>query len=193
MNGGEWSYVEGGMGSVSDCIRKEGERLGVEVRCDSTVNQIMVDEKDNSVCGVKLVGGEELCSNVVLSNLTPHTTFNTLLCERSRGRLDGGFVNKLDNLDYASATTKINLALNSIPDFTAFTDTKYGEVGAEHEGTIHLGCETMEQLHTGYLEAERGENSRLPLIEMTIPSVGDKTLVEKEGHHVVNLFVQYER
>jgi len=66
MNGGNWSYVEGGMGNISNSIWKEADRLGVEVRVNSDVGEIMIDEKDGSVSGVRLTTGEELCSNIVL-------------------------------------------------------------------------------------------------------------------------------
>ena len=49
----------------------------------------------------------------------------------------------------------------------------------------------MDSLHTAYRDAEYNQvSSAVPLVEMTIPSVLDPTLAP-EGHHVVNLFVQY--
>ena len=63
-------------------------------------------------------------------------------------------------------------------------------MGPEHQGTIHLGCETMEQLHHSYLDATENRCSKLPLIEMTIPSSIDTT-ISPPGQHVINLFCQY--
>ncbi len=53
------------------------------------------------------------------------------------------------------------------------------------------GCESLSQMHEAFLDAsQRGNYSKLPLIEMTIPSALDPTLAPP-GCHVVNLFVQY--
>eukprot|EP00118_Oscarella_pearsei_P007514 m.37221 g.37221 ORF g.37221 m.37221 type:complete len:123 (+) comp32345_c0_seq2:1297-1665(+) len=48
----------------------------------------------------------------------------------------------------------------------------------------------MESLHSAYLDAECGFPSRVPLVEMTIPSALDPSLAP-QGKHVASLFVQY--
>lgn len=57
-------------------------------------------------------------------------------------------------------------------------------------GTIHIGSESMEEIDLAYREAANGVSSTRPVIEMTIPSVLDKT-ISPPGQHVINLFVQY--
>jgi len=59
-------------------------------------------------------------------------------------------------------------------------------------GTIHMNSETMEQIEVAYNQATKGVPSENPIIEMTIPSILDKSLVpEGSGHHVIGLFSQY--
>ncbi|MEZ8220393.1 hypothetical protein GG496_000560, partial [Candidatus Fervidibacteria bacterium JGI MDM2 JNZ-1-D12] len=56
-------------------------------------------------------------------------------------------------------------------------------------GTIHF-CPSLEYLERAYADYVRGEPSQKPMVEMTIPTVLDKTLAP-EGKHIVSLFVQY--
>lgn len=48
----------------------------------------------------------------------------------------------------------------------------------------------MEEIHSASQDSVNGIPSRRPVIEMTIPSVLDKT-ISPPGMHVINLFVQY--
>lgn len=55
-----------------------------------------------------------------------------------------------------------------------------------------MNSESMEQIEVAYNEAMTGSPSMHPIIEMTIPSILDKSLVpEGSGHHVIGLFTQY--
>lgn len=57
-------------------------------------------------------------------------------------------------------------------------------------GTIHIGSESMAEIDSAYRDALNGLPSQRPIIEMTIPSVLDRT-ISPPGKHVVNLFIQY--
>lgn len=61
-----------------------------------------------------------------------------------------------------------------------------------HIGTIHFESQ-MSELNNAYQEALYHRPAKNPVIEMTIPSAVDKTLVSKDypGYHVVQLFVQF--
>ncbi|EPS67844.1 hypothetical protein M569_06929, partial [Genlisea aurea] len=90
---------------------------------------------------------------------------------------------------YLQATTKINLAVESLPQFCCFK-SKEGNAGPQHVGTIHIGAESLEQIESACRDSANGIPSRRPVIEMTIPSVLDKT-ISPPGKHVINLFIQY--
>ncbi|CAD6211441.1 unnamed protein product [Miscanthus lutarioriparius] len=77
--------------------------------------------------------------------------------------------------DYSSATTKINVAVDRLPQFQYCKDSN-PEGGPEHMGTIHIGSESMEEIDLAYREAAGGISSKRPVIEMTIPSVLDKAI-----------------
>ncbi|KAL5206630.1 hypothetical protein ABZP36_034839 [Zizania latifolia] len=183
---GVWAYVEGGMGSVSSAISKAALEAGVEIVTNVEVSQLMVHQTSGRVQGVVLADGTEVLSSVVLSNATPYKTFVDLV---PANVLPEDFLCAIKTADYSSATTKINVAVDRLPQFSCCKDIN-PEGGPEHMGTIHIGSESMEEIELAYKEAASGVSSTRPVIEMTIPSVLDKT-ISPPGQHVINLFVQY--
>ncbi|KAJ4804342.1 Pyridine nucleotide-disulfide oxidoreductase domain-containing protein 2 [Rhynchospora pubera] len=183
---GIWSYVEGGMGSVSSAISNAALEAGVHIMTNAEVKQLLVDENTKEAKGVVLADGTEVHSSVVLSNATAHRTFVELVPHNT---LSDDFLLSIRNLDYSSATTKINMAVDRLPNFKCCRNNS-AEGGPEHVGTIHIGSESMEEIDVAYEDAVSGIPSRRPIIEMTIPSILDKT-ISPPGQHVVNLFVQY--
>ncbi|KAL3630295.1 hypothetical protein CASFOL_023279 [Castilleja foliolosa] len=182
---GIWSYVEGGMGSVSLAISNAAREAGATIITEAEVSKLMIDDSGR-VCGVMLADGTQICSSVVLSNATPHKTFTELVPENV---LPDDFLGAVKNADYSSATTKINLAVDKLPHFHC-CKLNGSEVGPQHIGTIHIGSESMEEIDAASQESANGIPSRRPVIEMTIPSVLDKT-ISPPGMHVINLFIQY--
>ena len=162
----------------------------MEIRTNAPVEEIVVND-EGEVRGVRLECGEFIDSNLVVSNATPHITFNKLLTPASKAQhINPDLLKTISNFDYSSATTKINVAVSRLPNFSN-DDTNI--VRPHHEGTIHLGCETMDQLHSAFIDTHVDNKiSNLPLIEMTIPSSLDKTITPPDqNQHVVNLFCQY--
>ncbi|XP_019711268.1 uncharacterized protein [Elaeis guineensis] len=183
---GVWSYVEGGMGSVSLAISNAAREAGAHIVTDAEVAQIIINENTGAVTGVALVDGTEVHSSVVLSNATPYRTFVELVPPNV---LPEDFICAIKNSDYSSGTTKINLAVDKLPQFQCCKPNP-SQAGPQHIGTIHIGSESMEEIDLAYKDALTGVPSRRPLIEMTIPSVLDRT-ISPPGQHVINLFIQY--
>nr|XP_043615447.1 pyridine nucleotide-disulfide oxidoreductase domain-containing protein 2 [Erigeron canadensis] len=182
---GIWSYVEGGMGSVSLAIANAAKEAGASIFTNTVVSNLMVDDS-GTVTGVVLGDGTQVHSSVVLSNATPYKTFMELVPENV---LPDDFTRAVKHTDYSSATTKINLAVDKLPQFKC-CDISYPEAGPQHMGTIHIGSESIEEIDSACLDAMNGLPSKRPIIEMTIPSVLDKT-ISPPGKHVINLFVQF--
>lgn len=182
---GIWSYVEGGMGSVSSAIANAARESGAHIVTSAEVSQLMIKDSD-TVNGVLLADGTEVLSPIVLSNATPYKTFLELVPNNT---LPDDFTRALKYSDYSSATTKINLAVDKLPQFQC-CKLNHPDAGPQHVGTIHIGSESMEEIDLACQDAVNGVPSRRPVIEMTIPSVLDKT-ISPPGKHVINLFVQY--
>uniref|UniRef100_A0A3B4B966 Pyridine nucleotide-disulfide oxidoreductase domain-containing protein 2 n=1 Tax=Periophthalmus magnuspinnatus TaxID=409849 RepID=A0A3B4B966_9GOBI len=182
---GAWGYVEGGMGGVSKAIANAAFSYGVDIFTEKEVEQVLIDP-NGAAKGVVLKDGTEICSKVVLSNATPYVTYKNLTPQSA---LPPEFIKAVDQIDYTSPVTKINVAVDKLPNFLA-APTPDNKPGPHHQCSIHLNCESVEVLETAYREAMHGRPSSRPMLEMTIPSVLDPTLAPP-GCHVVSLFTQY--
>ncbi|KAM9344630.1 pyridine nucleotide-disulfide oxidoreductase domain-containing protein 2 [Symphorus nematophorus] len=182
---GQWGYVEGGMGGVSQAIASSARSYGADIFTEKDVGQVLVGS-DGAAKGVVLKDGTEIHSKVVLSNATPYVTFKNLTPQAA---LPPEFIKAVDQIDYTSPVTKINVAVDKLPNFLA-SPTPDDKPGPHHQCSIHLNCESVEILETAYKEAMNGRPSARPMLEMTIPSVLDPTLAPP-GCHVVSLFTQF--
>lgn len=81
---------------------------------------------------------------------------------------------------------KINLALDGLPDFTAYPGSK---LGPHHRATIHV-CPSMEYVDRAWEDAKAGRPSEHPLVEVTIPTTYDDSLAPP-GKHIMCIFAQY--
>jgi phytoene desaturase len=77
-------YAEGGMGALMRGIVKLVETHGGEVRCNAEVDEILVE--NSAAVGVRLVSGEELRSDIVVSNADAAWTYGKLLAKHPRRR-----------------------------------------------------------------------------------------------------------
>lgn len=180
---GTWAYVRGGMGAISEAIAKSAREHGVDIELNCSVKDIIVD--NNVAKGVRLEDGTELFGNTIISNCVTHTTFTKFIDPKI---LPKDFVEEVESIDYTSATFKINVAVNQLPNFKCIP-TIDNQPGPQHRGTVHF-VETLEQIEEAYMEAKLKRPSKRPVIEMTIPSALDNTLAPP-GQHVVQLFTQY--
>ncbi|XP_036402776.1 pyridine nucleotide-disulfide oxidoreductase domain-containing protein 2 [Megalops cyprinoides] len=183
---GAWGYVEGGMGGVSQSIANSARAHGAAIFTEHEVEQVLIGP-DGSAKGVVLKDGSEVHSKVVLSNATAYTTFKRLSPE---GSLPPEFAKAVSQIDYTSPVTKINVAVNRLPNFLAAPNTADGKPGPHHQCSIHLNCESVEVLEAAYRDAKLGHPSTRPMLEMCIPSVLDPTLAPP-GCHVISVFTQF--
>jgi len=178
---GVWSYVKGGMGGLTQALAKAATTLGVEIRTDAEVAKINV--RGNHAQGVTMTNGDEFEAARVASNADCHVTFTQLL---DPGLLPDDFRAAIDRISYDSASAKINVALERLPDFTACPGS---QPGPQHHGTVHL-CPDQDFIERGYDDAKYGSPSRDPIVECTLPSSLDPS-VAPPGKHLMSMFVQY--
>ena len=97
---------------------------------------------------------------------------------------DNNFISDINRIDYSSASAKINLALDGLPNFI-------GKDPGRCNGTIHI-APSMRYIEQAYLSARYNlvAMSDDPVLEITIPSVVDGTIAP-EGKHIMSIFVQY--
>ena len=171
---GVWAYVEGGMGSISECLAKNAKSFGdqIEIYTSQNVKQIELENPNGrpKVKGVLLSNGRFIESDVILSNATPQVTFKKLLSkynlEKHSDDTVSKFFKRIDNINYDSGTMKINLAVNKIPNFLADPNSSENHVMPHHQATIHINCENMELLDVAFNEANIFKKaSSKPMIE----------------------------
>ncbi|KAL9245867.1 hypothetical protein vseg_019469 [Gypsophila vaccaria] len=180
-----WSHVEGGMGSVSLALSKAAQEAGASILTNTEVSQVTIHH-NGTVNGVLLADGKQIQSTCVLSNATPYKTFTDLVPNDS---LPPDFLHQITNSDYSSGSTKINVAVDSLPDFLCLKSVN-STAGPHHTSTIHFGIESMDEIISACQDAWNGLPSKRPVMEMTIPSSMDKT-ISPPGKHVISLFTQY--
>ncbi|MCX7642223.1 MAG: NAD(P)/FAD-dependent oxidoreductase [Armatimonadetes bacterium] len=180
---GVWGYVRGGMGMLCEAIANAARKHGATILTNAEVKQILT--RNDTVTGVMLNDGTEIKSRIVLSSADPKRTFLQLL---PQGVLPDEFVRKIQRIEMTAASFKVNIVAESLPKFrNAGQGTRNEELFLR--GTIHL-CPSLDFLEKAYADFVCGEPSEKPMVEMTIPTVLDKTLAP-EGKHIISLFVQY--
>jgi phytoene dehydrogenase-like protein len=191
---GIWAFVQGGNGALSEALADSCKEFGVEIHTDAGVDKILVDCHGTAV-GVVLGDDAktEIHAKCVISNVDPYTTLLGLVDAKDQDlHLPPWYKQRIQDIDYSSATFKVNVAVNKIPEFTAYNSKHRNAQGAGHEhfGTIHLS-ETMQEIENSYSDAKyKYKPSDRPVFEMTIPSAMDPTMAPP-GQHVVQFFCQY--
>jgi phytoene dehydrogenase-like protein len=175
-----WGYPEGGMGAVSDAIRRSAESFGAEVRVGARVERVLV--VDGRALGVVIDGGEEVRAPLVVTACHPKITF---LRQIERTELPPEFVRDVENWKTRSGTVKINLALSRMPSFRDDPDA-----GSEIQGASIMIAPTIRYLEHAFEEARGGTPATAPFSETCIPSTYDRTLAP-EGMHVMSMFTQW--
>jgi phytoene dehydrogenase-like protein len=178
---GLWGFVRGGMGGVTQALAGAARQHGAEIRTDAEVARVLV--RGGAAYGVALVSGEEIRGRIIVSNADPRRTLLQLL---EPGILAPEFRRAVEAIRMEGVATKVNLALDGLPDFVAAPGTA---VGPQHRGTIHIGP-TIEYIDRAWDDARQGRPSDHPFMEITIPTTYDPSLAPP-GKHIMSIFVQY--
>jgi phytoene dehydrogenase-like protein len=174
-----WGLARGGTGAISNAIAEAARAAGVEIRSQAEVSRVTV--RANKATGVVLKNGDELTATLVASSLDPRLTFLRLL---DKDVLPDDFLEDVHRYKFRGSSGKVNLALDTLPDFSALPGS-----GPHLRGAVSIspGVDYMER---AYDEAKYGRYSRRPYIDIVIPSLTDPS-VAPPGKHVMSCFVQY--
>ncbi len=177
---GAWGHAIGGMGAITQAMLKEAQRLGVEVRTDAEVEEVLVEQ--GRAIGVRLANGERLVGDKVIANVGPKLLYSKLVDAQ---HLSDEFRRRVRGFKVGSGTFRLNVALSELPDFTCRPGTNLQQ---HHQSGIVIGP-TMQYLEQAYLDAKQFGWSREPIVEILIPSTVDDSLAPP-GQHVASLFCQ---
>ncbi|GAA5445202.1 Phytoene desaturase (lycopene-forming) [Microbulbifer sp. NBRC 101763] len=177
---GAWGHAMGGMGAITQAMRKEAERLGVTIRTDAEVKEVLVD--GGRASGVQLSNGETVTAAKVIANVGPKLLYSQMIDEQ---HLEPEFRRRVRGFKVGSGTFRMNVALSELPDFTCRPGT---HLQPHHQSGIVIGP-TMNYLEQAYVDATQHGWSKQPIVEILIPSTIDPSLAP-EGQHVASLFCQ---
>jgi len=178
---GSWGFPEGGMGGVTQAMRRAAEAFGATIRTNAPVAQILVH--GGRATGVALEGsGEEIFADTVVTTTHPKIAF---LKQIDRKHLPEDFVTAIERWKTRSGTVKVNVAIDRLPNFTS----KPGYDPEVHGGTIIL-AQSVDDLEGAFQDAVSGRAAQKPFADICIPSVFDRTLAPA-GKHVMSMFTQW--
>jgi len=174
-----WGFARGGTGAISNAIADAARELGVEIKTQTGVAQIVV--RDGKAVGIATTTGDEYYADVVSSSVDPNLTFLKFIEPK---HLSEEFRDEVRRYKYRGSSGKVNLALDGLPNFTCMP----GE-GHHLRGAISISP-SVDYMERAYDEAKYGDYSKRPYIDMVIPSLTDPS-VAPPGKHVMSCFVQY--
>ncbi len=177
---GAWGHAIGGMGAITQAMRREAEARGVEIRTGVGVARIA--SSNGRVTGVALDNGSEIATRCVVSNAHPRVLLRLL------ADVPGAWREAFANYQSESATFRMNVALAELPDFASLPGT---EAQPHHSSGIIM-APSLTFMDRAHATARESGWSREPIVEMLIPSTVDDSLAPP-GQHVASLFCQHFR
>jgi phytoene dehydrogenase-like protein len=168
------------MGVVTELMADAAREAGAEIRTGAEVEAIVVD--DGRAAGVRLVGGEEVRAERVLSNADPKRTFLTL-CDAAD--LPVQFLSAVRAYRCTGTSIKINLGVSELPYAAAMGPSH--EVQPYQRGIVELS-QPIRDMDLAQAQALRGIPADDPHIELCFPTVHDPSLAPP-GCHVVTIDV----
>ena len=178
---GQTVFVRGGPGALTATLQTAALANGVTIRTDAEV--VSVTSRDGRATGVVLAGGETLDARAVVAGIDPKRLLTGLLDPVAVGP---NLLWRAGNIRTPGTVAKVNLALAGLPVFPAARDDTRLLRGRI---LIAPGIDAMERAHDA---AKYGRYPDAPIMEATIPSLADASLVEgaAPGTHVMSVIVQ---
>ncbi len=178
LDGGSWSFVRGGTGSLATALAKAAEHFGAEVRTGTEVRHILTGQ--GRAEGVELTTGEVIPCQAVASSADPKRTFLQLL---GSTELEPGFLRGVRNLDTEGSVSVVDVALDGRPELRSVQ----GPIPWPPHLRLAPGLEYLER---AYDEGKYGNISQHPALDAYMPSIIDPSLAPA-GQQVMTVHVQY--
>jgi phytoene dehydrogenase-like protein len=174
-----WGFARGGMGTISRVIADAARHFGAEIRTEATVGHVLI--KNGRGYGIVLGSGEEIHAQVIVSSVDPKQTFLHMI---NQAHFDSDFLRQVGNFKIRGSSAKVNLALDTLPNFTCMPGN-----GPHLSGAISISP-SIDYLEQAYDDAKYGDYSRRPYLDIILPSMLDPSMAPP-GKHVMSIFVQY--
>ncbi|MEI7742432.1 MAG: NAD(P)/FAD-dependent oxidoreductase [Chloroflexota bacterium] len=180
---GETVFAKGGPSALSDALASAARAAGAEIRTGTRV--IAVTTADGIVTGVALASGEEIAAPAVVSGIDPKQLLATMVDPVTLGP---NMRWRANNIRTPGTVAKINLVLDGLPAFPAT-----GGDAKKLRGRIQVGTTSIDAVERAFDASKYGRIADAPVLEATIPSLVDPSLVAgaPEGTHVMSVLMQW--
>src|SRR5271166_1795358 len=176
---GAWGHALGGMGAITQAMAAEARARGVEIFTAAPV--IRVTTRGTQATGIALADGTEVAARRVVANVDPKLLYLKLI---DASVLDADFRRRIEGYRCVSATFRMNVALDAVPEFSCL------RADGEHLRSGIILAPSLAYMERAYFDARQTGWSREPIIEVLIPSLVDASLAPP-GKHVASLFCQH--
>ncbi|HZF17413.1 MAG TPA: NAD(P)/FAD-dependent oxidoreductase [Steroidobacteraceae bacterium] len=173
-------HVIGGMGAITEAMRRACVDRGVEIRTQAPVQRI--NQSGGRVRGVTLESGEALDAGIVVSNADPKRTFLGLL---DASDLDDDFRARVRAIRMAGPCAKVNYVLAAEPRVIGMPADRDPQ-----QRSFFTLVPTLAAAEDCYNRSQRGDIPAEPWIDCVVASNADPTLAP-QGRHMLTCFVQY--
>jgi phytoene dehydrogenase-like protein len=170
---GAWGLVRGGMGMVSESLRRSAESRGVKVLTNQRVSAIVVE--NGRATGLRLASGEIVPYDLIVSGTDPITTFKRLLADVT---LPAAVVEQVEAPITQVSAAKIHFRLKRLPTFPILNQLSHN-----YSGIIVVAPPAADVI----ADSKRVLNGQMPLslmMTMAFPTVTDETVAPAGEHHM---------
>ncbi|CAN5744096.1 NAD(P)/FAD-dependent oxidoreductase [soil metagenome] len=175
--------VVGGMGGITQAMARACQAAGVDIHTGSEVASILIE--NGQAAGIELVDGSRVTARTVISNADPKRTFLGLT---PAGALPDGFRTGIERLTTKAAYFKFHAVMNGLPDFSRHLGPDYDP---RTLAQIKI-CPSLDYYRKAWDDASHGRITDSPVMSIQIPSVYDRTLIDRnDSGHVMSIWVQY--
>jgi phytoene dehydrogenase-like protein len=165
------------MGAITQAMAKEAINLGVSIKTQAEVKNIEISKQQAKI--IHLADGSSITADIVVSNVNPKLLFQQLIEPEN---LSDEIFSHFKSYKCQSGTFRMNVALDSLPKFTADMPEFCLEAGI-------IMSPSLDYMDQAFTDARRNGWAKKPIVEMLIPSTIDSTLTPP-GKHVASLFCQ---
>ncbi len=180
---GETVFARGGPSALAEALAAAAREAGAEIRTDERVVAVTTD--DGAVTGVALASGEEITAPAVVSGLDPKQLLTKLVDPVTLGP---ALRWRAANIRTPGRLAKVNLVLDGLPDVPAA-----GGDARLLRGRIQVGTTSIDDMERAFDPSKYGQLPASPVLEATIPSLVDPSLVADapDGTQVMSVLVQW--
>ncbi|CDO85971.1 dehydrogenase [Mycobacterium triplex] len=173
--------LRGGIGALTEHLRRVLESHGGEVRLRTKVTEILV--ADGQVTGVRTESGETFDAPIVVSGIAPDVTVNELI---DPAALPADIRERYARIDHRGSYLQMHFALDEAPEFAPPYQVLNDPA---MQASIGLFC-TPEEVQQQWEDARRGIVPADPTVVLQIPSQNDPDLAPG-GKHAASAFALF--